>query len=251
MIIKLNKELLAELTNTEKQIINYINENYQKIPGMSIIDLAEETYTSPASVSRAVKKCQLAGFSELRYLISERLNNKEKSKPLNDAREKSLLEISNTIEYLSLANILEAVDIIRNSRKIYVIARGLSELVAREFSLKLQLLGFNTFQIADPNIIKSLTGENLHPQDLIYIFSLYGQTESLLIAAENAVSIDARVISCCCAENTPLKELSNVFLQGYKHEHHSIKNFEVSSRLPLYTISRIVVDYLVQAEENK
>lgn len=246
MIIKLNHELLESLTSTEKKVINYINENYNEIPNMSIIELAAETYTSPATVSRAVKKCDLDGFAELRYKISQKVNDNKNSETMNNVLEKSLNEISTTVDYLSLDDILESVKIIKNSKKVYVLARGLSELVAKEFSLKLQLLSYNTFQVSDPNIIISLAKEHLSSDDTLCIFSLYGETESLILAAENAASIGCNVITSSCAEETPLKELSDIYLQGYKHDHHSIKNFEVSSRLPLNVIARTVIDYLAQ-----
>jgi len=247
MIIKLNSIILDKLTSTEKKVINYINNNYKNIPNMSIIELANETYTSPATVSRAVKKCQLNGFAELRYKISEEMDNEKNSETMNNVLEKSLKEISNTIDYLSLDDILESVKIIKNSKKIYVLARGLSELVANEFSLKLQLLSYDAFQISDPNIIISLAQDHLSDDDTLCIFSLYGKTESLIKAAENATSIGCKVISSSCSDNSSLKKLSDIYLQGYKHEHHSIKNFEVSSRLPLNVIARTIIDYLAQS----
>ncbi|MEI3233821.1 MAG: hypothetical protein V8S33_05230 [Intestinibacter bartlettii] len=37
---------------------------------------------------------------------------------------------------------------------------------------------------------------------------------------------------------------------AYKHSHIAIKEFEVSSRLPLYIISRVIIDYMVLESEN-
>lgn len=156
---------------------------------------------------------------------------------------KSLIEATNTIEQISINNILKSVDLIKNSTKIYVLARGLTELVAEEFSLKLQLLGYNVFEISDPNIMRKITME-IKPQELLFVFSLNGKTPELIESVENAVSIGANIISCCCSENSKLKELSTIYLKGFKYEHSSISKFEVTSRLPLNIISRIIIDYL-------
>ena len=37
---------------------------------MSILEVAEQTFSSPATVSRTIKKCGISGFAELRYLLA-------------------------------------------------------------------------------------------------------------------------------------------------------------------------------------
>lgn len=244
MIIKIDYSILEKLTSTEKKVVNYINNNDDKLSNMSIVDVAEETYTSPATVSRAIKKCGIDGFAELRYKISQKNHESSSSVgQINEILEKSLREATNTVEEISINNVLKAVEYIRNSKRIYVLARGLTELVAQEFTLKLQLLGFNVFEISDPNIMINITKE-MKKDEIVFIFSLYGKTKELITSAENAVSLGCSVISCTCSEDTPLKDLSTIFLKGYKYERHSIERFEVTSRLPLNIISRIIIDYL-------
>jgi len=45
---------MGNLTDTEKRVINYININSSKLSNMSIVEVAEESYTSPATVSRTI-----------------------------------------------------------------------------------------------------------------------------------------------------------------------------------------------------
>lgn len=42
---------------------------------MSIVDIAFETYSSPSTVSRAIRKCGINGFNELRYRLTEKEGN--------------------------------------------------------------------------------------------------------------------------------------------------------------------------------
>ena len=123
---------------------------------MSIVNIAEETFTSPATVSRKIKKCGVNGFMELRYNLSKRKEEINSSKDINEIFSKSLIETRQTLENISVNQILEIIELIQKSKKIIVIARGLSELVATEFSLKLELMDFNVFNISDPNIMKKL-----------------------------------------------------------------------------------------------
>lgn len=56
MIIKLEQYILDRLTATEKKIIDYINASDTELSKMSIVDIAFETFTSPSTVSRAIRK---------------------------------------------------------------------------------------------------------------------------------------------------------------------------------------------------
>ncbi len=249
MIIEIDSRIAENLSKTDRQIVKFINEHEKELSKMSIVDIAFETFTSPSTVSRAIRKCGINGFNELRYKLMQPNENKDLVS-INEIMNKSLIEATNVLERISLADILKIVDAIRAAKnsKIYVFARGLTEHVAQEFSLKLELLDYNVTQTGDPNIMRSVS-KNLRQENLILIFSLNGQTHELIESAQNANLVNAKVITCCCSDKSPLLEYSTHYLIGYKHSHVSIKEFEVTSRVPLYIISRIIIDYL--AEQSK
>ena len=242
MIIKLDGEKLAMLTGTEKNIVKYINANVDKLSYMSIGDIAQETFSSPASISRAVRKCGLSGFNELRYLIAAKKSD-HKLADFTDIVDKSQIEVANTLERISIDEINRTVELIKSSRKIYVVASGLSALVGEEFSLRLGILGYFLFNLSDPNIIKKFS-PYIQPDELSIVFSLNGSAPEQIEFVEQVASKGGRVVACCCNPESRLVEYSTVFLNGYKHSHISITAFEVTSRRPLYVISRLIIDYL-------
>lgn len=244
MVIKIDDIILKKLTQTERTVVDYINLNESNIPNMSIVDVAEKTFTSPATVSRTIKKCGLDGFSELRYKISAKEDYNHDSKKINEILDKSLIEVTKTIENISVKNVLEVVRLIKESRRTYILARGLTELVAEEFNLKLQLLGYNTFLIVDPNIMKKIC-RTLNKNELVIIFSLKIGSPELVESAKSAIVTGAKLITCCCINNSELEKISDITLIGYKQAKTSIKEFEVTSRLPLFIISRAIIDYLI------
>ncbi|MGG7077279.1 MurR/RpiR family transcriptional regulator [Clostridium sardiniense] len=250
MIINITKDLFNTLTGSEKAVVEFINNNSEKLINMSIVDMAELTYTSPATVSRAIKKCGLEGFAELRYKISKENKSRRDYKNVNDILGKSLIEAVKTIENISVEKIIEATKILSNSRRVYILARGLSELVAEEFDLKLKLLGYNTFLIKDPNIMRNLS-KKMNREETIIVFSLKGETAEIVESVINSKECGCKVISCCCSSNTILNEISDIYLLGRKHAMVSIKDHEVTSRLPLYIISRGIIDYLIITEKNE
>lgn len=246
MLIKIDHDFHEHLTDTEKKVINFINMNVDKISAMSISDVADATFSSPATVSRTIKKCGISGFAELRYLLTQETKTEQHDADVNEIFNKSLLEVSNTIDHLSIDTILSVVKELRQASRIYLLSRGLTEHVAQEFALKLQILGFNVFANSDPAIMQTITA-NVRPRELVMIFTLSGRTAELVKAAENAASLGARIICVTCGTpDTPLARLAQVTVYGYKHQHVSITSVDATSRLPLYVISRIIIDYITQ-----
>ena len=86
---------------------------------------------------------------------------------------------------------------------------------------------------------------DIKPNELMIIFSLSGTTDELVFSAENAKSVGAKLITCTCTENSPLVKMADIPLWGYKHKHTSITTVDVTSRFPLYVLSRIIIDYLI------
>lgn len=242
MLIEINSDIIEGLTKTEQSIIKYINNNQDRLSDLSIVTIAFDTYSSPATVSRAIKKCGLNGFNELRYLSSQKSNNNAVM-DVGDIMNKSLIECQRVIEQLSIKKVLDIITLLKESRRIIVLARGMTEYVAKEFTFKLQLLDFNILLINDPNIMRKIT-KKVKEDECIFIFSLNGETIELLESAKNANFQGAKVVTLCCNEHSELLELSNYFLLGYQHEHVAIREYEVISRIALNIISRIIVDYI-------
>ena len=66
MLIEISKEIADRLSKTELGVVRFMNENENKISELSIVEIAFETFSSPSTVSRAIRKCGLNGFNELR-----------------------------------------------------------------------------------------------------------------------------------------------------------------------------------------
>ncbi|MEG0050762.1 MAG: MurR/RpiR family transcriptional regulator [Terrisporobacter sp.] len=242
MLIEINNDIIQSLTKTEYEIIKFINKNEDRLSALSIVDIAFDTYSSPATVSRAIRKCGVNGFNELRY----RLTSKNKDDEIHNMGEiinKSFVEARQVVDRISVSNVLNIINCLVDAKRIYVLARGLTEYVGQEFTLKLQLLGCNVIFIDDPNIMQIKT-KQLSDNDVVFIFSLNGETYELVESAKNGNLCGAKVITCCCSETSSLLEYSHYNLIGFKHNHVSIKKFEVSSRVSLSMMSRIIIDYM-------
>ena len=65
-------------------------------------------------------------------------------------------ELKNTLKNLQVSVIEDTIQLLTNAPLIYLFARGLSETIAEEMELKLQLLNKQVAYFHDPNIIKKI-----------------------------------------------------------------------------------------------
>jgi DNA-binding MurR/RpiR family transcriptional regulator len=230
MLTEIKEREKQSLTSAELNVIDWINENEEKIPDMSINEIADASFTSPATVSRAIRKCGFSGIAEMKYKISSQMNYIVEGKIVNEIFEKSM--------------ILRVIRYIRFSEKIYILARGTTALIARDFEFQLQLLGYNAFVLSDSQIMrnsKKLFKEN----DIVMIFTLKNSTPELEMSAKFAKEVGATVITCCCIQGTSLEKYSDLSILGGRKKNNSmIEEFNVMSRLPLHIIARTLIDYL-------
>lgn len=190
MLINLEHDFMNKLTDTEKNVISFINSNAAAISSMSISEVAEATYSSPATVSRTIKKCGIAGFAELRYMLTQKTESRQDSVDVNEIFNKSLLEISNTIEQLSTETILKAVTEMQKAKRIFIFSKGLSDNVASELALKLQIMNKNVVYNSDSNIMQELSAHT-GMDSVVIIFSMSGSTPELISVAEKASMMGA------------------------------------------------------------
>ncbi len=252
MIIEINSTIADSLSKTELAVVNFINDNEDKLSELSIVDIAFETYSSPATVSRAIRKCGIGGFNELRYKITQKVENEEIHN-LNEIMNKSVIEATSVIERMSMTTLLNILHTIRNTKKnrdrILILGRGPTFHAAEELCVKLQVLDYFAVANDDPEIMRMMT-KNLRAGEVVIILSLNGETKELIDSARNAKARGATVITLCCSSSSELYEYSKYNLQGYKHSHVAIRNFEVTSRVPLQIMCRILIDFLVERGEK-
>ena len=169
MILPVTSETLASLTRTEREVVQFINQNENRLSQLSIVDIAYETFSSPATVSRAIRKCKINGFNELRYKLAAADQDRHVVE-VNEILNKSLVEAHRTVEQISMADVLGCVRLIREARRVYVFARGLTHYIASEFCLKLQLMNVDAMVTDDPKIMVSIS-RTIDPKNLVLIFS--------------------------------------------------------------------------------
>ncbi|GGP11085.1 MurR/RpiR family transcriptional regulator [Oceanobacillus neutriphilus] len=246
MIIQLDKEIYERLSEAEALVIDYINQNEDKIPVMSITSIAEKSFTSSATVSRTIQKCGFSGISELKFKISEQKQKKgENNSPyeVNKILAKSFRECTQTIDNISTTAILDTIKFIENANRVYIFSRGFTALVAEEFQMYLQLVGFNTVIVKDVMWMLN-AGKIVKEGDLAIFITIQSTTPELARAAKAIKTNNAKMVTICCKPGTKLEELSDITILGHTENIMKIKGLDVYSRIPLNIITRTIIEYI-------
>lgn len=237
-------------TASEKYLIDFIKENEEIIPSTTIVKLSELANVSTATIVRTVKKLGYSGYTSFRFNM---VNNQEKHEfsiidevdnEIGQAILKNQIEVSRTIDVLNSDNIEDSVQIIKNTEKIMIFARGFSTFIGEEMTTKFQLLGKYCELHTDPNIIRKISTK-IHTDSLMIFISLNGETIELVEAAQNNKNQNTPSILITANGDSSLAKNTDINFVGYKSSVSYFPDYEVRSRLPLQTIARILLDAYV------
>ncbi|MFT8362734.1 MAG: MurR/RpiR family transcriptional regulator [Sporolactobacillus sp.] len=254
-IVRENAHLLS---SSERYLVEYIQQHLQKIPKLSIVQLSMEASVSTATIVRAMQKLGYSGFTSFKIKLKDEVKSNELFTDLEQADHrikeaimKNEREVAQTICTLDSGMIEDTLQKMYSAKKILLFARGLSELIAQEMMIKLQLLGKYSEMHNDPNIIRIMS-KRLNPNDLVFFISLNGKTEELVEAAQNCKTIGISTVTLTTNRDSPLAKLSELILVGYKSNISYFPDYEVRSRLPIMVISRILLDaYVIRDKEKR
>lgn len=233
-----------KLTVAEQTVVDYIRQNEQLVAELTITDIAERAFVSPATVSRAIRKCGYESLTELRYKIAAQDKLRANLTLVNEILAKSYEECIRTLENIQINAIMRVADYIRKARRIFIIGCGITSLVAQEFEFQLQCQGYNVWSISDSEMLKRMD-RLANEGDLVFIFSVANSTPELAVAAQLSKDKKARVVVCCCKEGTALEEIADEFILGYSSVIAPNYRYGSTSRVALQIITRTIIEYLI------
>ncbi|AMM97487.1 MurR/RpiR family transcriptional regulator [Bacillus pumilus] len=244
-------EVYQTLSETERYLLNYIHQHLEDISTLSIVTLSERANVSTATIVRLMKKIGYNGYTSFKYRLKQEKKMTDASDQLKNIDEdiklairKNEEEVLKTIQLQSIGQIEDAVQKIHNADKIYIFGRGFSEMIAKEMTIKLQLIGKTCEVHDDPNIIR-LKSRDIGKNELAIFVSLNGETAELVEACQNLSMKQVTTITVTTRIDSTLSKISDMTLVGYKGEQSFFPDYEVRSRLSLHVIARILLDAYV------
>lgn len=165
----------SSLTKSDIIICDYLLTNTTQIPKMTLLDLAEKTYSSKSNVLRLIKKLGFSGFTDFKYYLLA-LGEDKKEQPF----------LTNILEQLESIN-FDATSVmfnemINDATNIYLFATGQDQQIQAK-NLANCLLKVGVISTFVPlNVNAELTSNmisSIQPNDLIIVFSNKGNNDLL------------------------------------------------------------------------
>lgn len=252
-VLVILREYQTHATATEKTIVKYILENPKDIPEMTIYQLAEKTFSSPASIIRMCKKNGFSGYKDLTkaliYELAMREHNKTeqkkeviKSDSLKDIIEKvtykNIISLEDTKNILDIEVLNKCVELLIKCENICIYGIGSSLNVAKDAQQKFMRLN-RYCTVSEDWHLQLLTARNMSQNDLGIIISYSGQTVEMLECAKAMKENGVKIISITKYGISPVADLCdyNIFVAANES---TFRSGAMSSRISLLNVIDIL-----------
>ena len=168
---------------------------------------------------------------------------------INEILQKSYVEVLETIKGIDIDSILRIAGLLKQANKIYVLANGVTALVAEEFAFQLQCQRMNVCVFSDSQMMRRMD-LLAAPGDLVIILSVKNSGPGLVEGAQLARQAGAKVVVCCCQQGTALDGVSDIQVYGVAQGIATNQLFGCISRTSLFIITRTIVEYLLTSEDG-
>lgn len=231
----------ANLTVSEKKVVDYIYNNLFIIPSLSIKTLSNNLHISKTTIINLCQKLGFKGFRELKFYIENNILE-ENANNNNVSSSEDIANItSKTMVMLSERSINKAVELINNANSVFIIARGTSKAVAYYLEHMLLILNKPCIFINDYNLL-DLYHNFVSEKDLVVCISLSGKTEKIVESTKRLSIKNVPLIGVTSFHQNPLSEYVDVVLQCYAHSTNTTMG-DAISRLGFF----VTIDVLVNA----
>jgi DNA-binding MurR/RpiR family transcriptional regulator len=204
-------------TEKEKSIANLILSKSNEIENTNIVELAKITETSPSTITRFSKKIGCESFIDMKIKLS-RLNRKKEESSDDDVFFDIYVYYSEIVErtkeLIDKKLIYKIVDLIRNSKKIYIYGIGSSGLSAIEMMHRLLRMGFSVHGISDSHMM-IINSSIVSEKDLVIGISVSGETKEVVNALEISKKNGAKTVAVTTFKNSSITKCADIVLPVY------------------------------------
>lgn len=214
---------LSSFSKNQRKLANYVLENLQTIPLLSVNELAEKADVSTATVVRFSRVLGFNGYLEMRNYLMELL--KEKLSPVDKYRatiskkneyqdslgkiaHQIVKNINQTMQLNTLQEFKHIVQHILDANTIYCMGMGISRYMAEIMAYLLKMYMKKAVAISNDTLSFKEQVVLLNGDDLIIAFSFPPYSRPTVEAAELAHENSISVISFTDKKTAPIVEYS-------------------------------------------
>lgn len=244
----------------EKKVASYIMKNHRQVINMTINDLAKESGTSIATVTRFCKKCDVDGFHHLKISLAKEIVNSDDEivasksisedsfeQSLNNILANKVRELEQTVSLIDTDILKSILDVIKNARIVQFVAVGNTIPVAIDGVYRFNEIGIKTVSstIWETQLAFSMS---LDENDVMIAISNSGESKKVFTMVEEAKSRGVKTIGITNNPNSNIANIVDYHIQTITREKLFLDEFYFS-RISAMTIVEIL--YILLAADNK
>lgn len=216
------ERIYETLSKSDKNIADYFLNNGEKIPTLTIYELATIIGTSPASISRFVRKVLGKTFAETKIELAKNIENLslensneifEWASDFEEMPNKIISHIDiickDVMDFNGINVFKEAIALLGKAESIYLFGVGSSGIVAQDLRQKLIKLKKRALYISDSNF-GVLNACLCTERDVVIAISFSGRTKEVNLAAKKAKELGSKVISITGNTKNKLRTLCDI-----------------------------------------
>ena len=252
-------------TKTEKKIAEYILKLRENIISYSTFELAKELGVSQSAIMKFLKKTTDVGFTEFKLLLSKEYELDQKREvtslshdniSLTDSVEKvskaiieeSIVSLTKTSEHLDLNKVKKSIEIINNSKRIFIVGAGSSSLPALDLASKLMKVGITAIWYQDIDSIQAAAFSS-NAEDLFIAFSYTGKTKKIIEVLKEAKEKKAQTIVITKNTESPQSKIADIVIEIISNE-TDLRTSAMSSRIVFFSIVDILFLGVIKKDLN-
>lgn len=257
------KAIFNDFTPVEQKVAEYIMKNPDKIPAMSIKEVATESKSSDASVLRF---CKALGYSGYRGFIVDLTlaiaDNENSSELYTDIRPgdpvKSVIQnvfrnerqaLTDTENILKTTEVEKAVSIINAASSVHFFGIGASGLICLDAVQKFRRIGVSSY--AHTDFHDQLTNAALlGSMDTCVLFTYSGKTKEIQLILKLLKTQNCKIIVVTKLRKTNLLKGADVYLNVLTRE-VTMRSGATSSRIAMLALVDILLSGVLSTNYGK
>ena len=232
-----------DFSDKEKAIADYIMQYSDKIHNINITDLAKETGTSGATITRFARKIDCDNFVDMKIRLGSNKvddNINEEDGIFSYVYQYYNEVIERTKALINKDSIFKGVSEIKKARNIYIYGVGSSGLTGEEMMKRLMRMGFNVHCISDSHMM-IINSSIVSKDDLVIGISISGETEEVNQALNISKRNGAKTVSITSFETSTINNYADIMLLFYNPKFVDRMKFINSQFSAMYLIDLISI----------
>ncbi|MBC2256370.1 MurR/RpiR family transcriptional regulator [Listeria ivanovii] len=260
ILIKIRE--LNNLTNSEKELADYILANPKKTLQFKPKELATAAFVSTATIYRLINKLGINGIGELKIEIASSLRETTAEKEINydypilesDTPFQIMTNLrqiynSTIVETLNNADPEELVAIgakLMNAKVIDIYAASANLFFAKNFQFQMQEIGI-LVNVPEEDYIQRLSAANSDENHVALVVSYGGRSETLQKVVQILSENDVPIILITSMQDNPLVKFAShkIYMASAENHYNKVSSFSTrQSLLSIFdTIYSIIFNY--------